>query len=175
MLIKVSIFECKKAQTDYRDFWRDQVNSGALDTLAAIKTLVTIRLLYPFNTACCERGFSRMKMIKCALRNRLYIETLDALMLIFLLGPRLVGEDLDKSTLFDDALKDWSKQCMRTPNRAVFGNSNAKKKTIEVRTELPSEQDSDHEHDDDTQGGLDSVADEDEINEVRSPASNISS
>ena len=48
-----------------------------------ISVLVDIRLVQAMNTACCERGFSRMKLIKTASRNRLYVETLDALELLF--------------------------------------------------------------------------------------------
>lgn len=35
-----------------------------------IETLFHIKLVLPYNTAMCERGFSRMKLIKSALRNR---------------------------------------------------------------------------------------------------------
>ena len=55
----------------------------------------------------CERGFSQMKLIKSALRNRLYIETLDALMTISLVGPDYVSnQDLDDG-IFKEALSEW--------------------------------------------------------------------
>ena len=73
---------------------RDDIIAELLTTSNAvapnIRTLLEIRAVRPSNTSMCECGFSEMKMIKTALRNRLYIETLDALMLIKLVGKRYV-------------------------------------------------------------------------------------
>ena len=169
-LLKQSIYEHvhgadrKNTELNLRNFWRDQINSGELDTLAQMKALVTIRLILPYNTACCERGFSLMGLIKSYLRNRLYIETLDALMTIGMLGTRYV--DINNATaFFEEAMDHWETQCMRSPHQARFGNSCARKKrAVDSKTELPL---------DDygtssgcTDQGLDSMADEDELDEA---------
>ena len=77
-----------------------------------------------------------MKLIKSCLRNRLYIETLDALMMISMVGPEYVcGGD---ETVFDEALTAWQGACTRNPRQARFGNKNAcKRRAHEVRTSLP--------------------------------------
>ena len=96
-----------------------------------------------------------MKLIKNALRNRLYIETLDALMSIRLLGEQYIlsteGSTLDsegktaegklkaaEDKLVQAALDDWENAKLRNPNQARFGNLNAKKKFKETLTEIPA-------------------------------------
>ena len=113
------------------------LTSGALTP--NIETLLCIKVVRPNNTAMCERGFSKMKLLKSYLRNRLYIETLDALMLIALVGERCVSWDNDK--IFDTALDLWEQACLRNPNQARFGNKNAmgKRRCSTARTELPTE------------------------------------
>ena len=51
------------------------------DFMKQIEVLYQVRAVFAYSTAICERGFSKMKLIKSYLRNRLYIETLDALYL----------------------------------------------------------------------------------------------
>lgn len=167
-MLKFTISECRESKQKFTEFWRDQLNSGALNTLPEMRTLVTMRLIYPSNTACCERGFSRMKLVKSSLRNRLYIETLDALMAIGLLGDRYVKGWSDH-TFFEDVMVDWENQCMRAPHQARFGNTNAKKKVAEVRTELPPTETDCHVNDSDLIEGLDSSADADEMVELPPP------
>ena len=78
-----------------------------------------------------------MKLIKSALRNRLYIETLDALMTISLVGPDYVSNQDDG--IFKEALSEWQGACARNPRQARFSNQNAcKRRAQEARTELPS-------------------------------------
>jgi hypothetical protein len=112
-----------------------------------IKELIQIRLVLVFSTACCERGFSLMKIIKSALRNRLYIETLDALMTISMLGARYAegtanclecGEDCNGDCSFDAALDHWEGDCLRNPNKARWGNNSAAKSRLtDVRNVVP--------------------------------------
>ena len=122
---------------------------------ANITILLQIKTVLALNTAMCERGFSRMKLVKSALRNRLYIETLDALMLLGLVGPCYVTDET-KEWFFQSAYAEWSSMSQRNPNKARWGNQSAKKKRArEIWTEIPAEQ---SEHDD----GLDEKADAEE-------------
>ena len=98
-----------------------------------IEKVVCIRLVCHLNTACCERGFSRMGLIKSALRNRLYIETLDALMTIGLIGPMFVNILDDEDTVLLAALDEWKADGMRNPNNARFGKKSAAKKKKPMR------------------------------------------
>ena len=82
--------------------------ASLLDDDAAMENttiLMQIRQVLVWTTAMCERGFSQMKLIKSALRNRLYIETLDALMTISLVGPDYVSNQDDG--IFKEALSEW--------------------------------------------------------------------
>ena len=165
-MLKQSIYDSKETKQGLRDLWRDQINSGELDSLPEMKALVTIRLIYPYNTACCERGFSLMGLVKSYLRNRLYIETLDALMTIGMLGERYVDiADSNKSeAFFNEAMNHWGKQCLRSPHQARFGNQCARaKRAVDSRTELPVAHCESEGADSD--GGLDFTADADELDE----------
>jgi hypothetical protein len=130
-----------------RDLWKEQLRTNALDSLPNMHVLICVMLIMPYNTSCCERGFSLMKLIKSALRNRLYIETLDALMTIKLVGKRYVidvgDEEIDGGESIEDkfftaALDDWMGARLRNPNMARFGNQNRKRRTEESRTEVPN-------------------------------------
>ena len=82
-----------------------------------------------------------MKLIKSALRNRMYVETLDALMAIKLLGKRFIVDADDEGVetkFFEEVLDDWENARLRNPNRARFNNQNAKK-VAETRTEMPND------------------------------------
>ena len=85
------------------------------DLLPHIKVLYQIKAIITYNTAMCERGFSRMKLIKDALRNRMYVETLNALMMIALVGPSYVeyGDD----GFFEEAIKIWESNVQRNPKK----------------------------------------------------------
>ena len=82
-----------------------------------------------------------MKLIKIALRNRLYIETLDALMTICIdiMGKRYIQTGaMDAKEFSESALSVWEASCLRNPNMARFGNNNAKGKgKVETMTEIP--------------------------------------
>ena len=92
-LIRCSIFNAKHSGKSNARFWKEQLNGSYLDAHDCIKFLVCIWLVLPYSTCCCERGFSKMGIIKTALRNRLYIETLDALMTLSIVGPDYVPDD----------------------------------------------------------------------------------
>ena len=126
-----------------------------------IEKLICLKLIMTLNTACCERGFSRMKLIKTYLRNRLYIETLDALMTIALVGPEFVDLSCASDPTLADALVAWESECMRNPSQARFGNKCAAKKKVikESRTELPVAPSGDNCVE---AAGLDELADADE-------------
>ena len=45
---------------------------------------------------------------------------------------------MDAKEFFESALSDWEASCLRNPNMARFGNSNAKGKgKVETMTEIP--------------------------------------
>ena len=82
-----------------------------------------------------------MKLIKSALRNRMYVETLDALMAIELLGKRYIVDADDEGVetkFFEEVLDDWENARLRNPNRARLNNQNAKK-MAKTRTEIPND------------------------------------
>jgi hypothetical protein len=130
-LLKETIFKwSKEKHGDKRCLWKQQLKTGELESLPMMYILVCIMLVFPYNTSCCERGFSLMKLIKSALRNRMYVETLDALMAIKLLGKRYIVDADDEGVetkFFEEVLDDWENARLRNPNRARFNNQNAKK------------------------------------------------
>jgi hypothetical protein len=128
--------QIQKTKESSEDLIAAALDSGSVT--AQIKVLLYVRIVLALNTSMCERGFSRMKLIKSALRNRIYIETLDALMCLSLVGPDFISNRDD--AVFEEALKTWNAASMRNPRKARFGNKNAtKRRAEEVRTELPTE------------------------------------
>ena len=139
------------------DIMEELLTGGNL--LPHIEILYQVKTIIPYNTAMCERGFSRMKLIKDALRNRMYVETLNALMLIALVGPSYV--ELGGDGFFEEAIKIWESNVQRNPRKARFGNQNARKRRAhESKTELPIQ--ADLGSDDENSFDLDQCADDDE-------------
>eukprot|EP00854_Cymbomonas_tetramitiformis_P010170 gene10170-12033_t len=68
-------------------------------------------------TACCERGFSKMKIIKTYLRNRLMDSTLSAFMMCSLNGPELSDKVAVNELCYHAYLK-WSALKCRTSQRS---------------------------------------------------------
>jgi hypothetical protein len=104
-----------------------------------------------------------MGLIKSALRNRLYIETLDALMTIGLIGPMIVNILDDEDTMLLAALDEWKADCMRNPNNARFGNKSAAKKKKpmrESRTLVAHQTEQCADNDEDGDAALDVLANE---------------
>jgi hypothetical protein len=123
-----------------------QIAEEILATGAAPKNvhkLLCIKLVLPYSTSGLERAFSRMKLIKNYLRNRLYIETLDALMTVGLVGPEYASWEQGGSDFFETALQVWEAAALRNPKKARFGNTNAaKRRGHEARTPVPAASDS---------------------------------
>ena len=123
-----------------------QIAEEILATGAAPKNvhkLLCIKLVLPYSTSGLERAFSRMKLIKNYLRNRLYIETLDALMTVGLVGPEYASWEQGGSDFFETALQVWEAAALRNPKKARFGNKNAaKRRGHEARTPVPAASDS---------------------------------
>ena len=173
-LIVQALFKAKQQGKSSSDFWQNQLSGGHLGTLECIHFLVCVWLVLPYSTCCCERGFSRMKLIKSELRNRMYVETLDALMTLSIVGPRYLPEDESDTSevlrqeFFQAVVEDWEEQKIRMPHQARFGNQNARKneRTAHTKTELPLDKDHVVESDDGDNTGFDQVADEDEHNEA---------
>ena len=123
------------------EMFRIMLTDGSLDTSPNLHILICIAMVHMLDTAPCERGFSAMKRIKSALRSRLYVETLDALMRISMLGPTYTDSPEDVTTLVDEAYVMWTQMCKRDPRNARFGNKNAAKKKRGVQaahTEIPN-------------------------------------
>ena len=70
--------------------------------------LVQLLLTIPINSAACERGFSKMKIVKTDRRNRLSTEQLNSLMTVSLSNP-LLKDDV----LISRAIGIWHKQKRR--------------------------------------------------------------
>ena len=135
-VFKTSLHSHRLSKKPLLDIYEELLVGGELTP--QIQTLYEIKAVVPFNTAMCERGFSRMKLIKSALRNRLYIETLDALLTIGLVGPDYVT--VDSEGFFEEVVKVWEDSAQRNPKQARFGNQNAKKRRgHESKTELPTQ------------------------------------
>ena len=131
-----------KAGKGMQDAFEQMLTDGSLDGLPELTLLMQIRLVQTIQTACCERGFSKMKLINSALRNRLYIETLDSLMTVSLLGPEFSLNSKDVNQLAEDAHSEWRLLCKRDPRQARFGIQNASKKLkmkAGGKTEIPLE------------------------------------
>ena len=156
-LLKSTLKKCRTRGWGIADMYancHDNIPDG-------IKLLIQIRLVVCMNTACCERGFSLMKLIKSALRNRLYIQTLDALMTISLVGERYAGESMDNSEFFEEVLKHWEGDSLRNPSQARWGNKCAKKARVsDVWSLLPTQTVQDEPVNEDK--SLDQLADIDE-------------
>ena len=81
-----------------------------------------------------------MKLIKSALRNRLYVQTLDALMAISLVGEWYAGGSMDNTKFFEEVLKHWEGESLRNPSQARWGNKCAKKSRVsDVWSLLPTQ------------------------------------
>ncbi|KAK3261917.1 hypothetical protein CYMTET_29204 [Cymbomonas tetramitiformis] len=87
--LKLVIFQREEGKiwdSTFEEFWPQYIVRSDYPNVAF---LVTIREILPLNTACCERGFSKMGIIMTALRNRMCPETLSALMMCSINGPEL--------------------------------------------------------------------------------------
>ena len=184
-LMRQTMWKDRTKGTDNSTFWRDQLVGGSLDDRACIKHFVCIWLVLPYSTACCERGFSKMGIFKTALRNRKYVETLDALMMLSLVGAAYFPDDGCPvseevcNAFFEEAIRDWENSKMRMPHQCRFGNQCAnKKKSSVARTaatavdcgsgaaaEAPTF-DAEGGLDADAGGGLDADADEQEAEDL---------
>jgi hypothetical protein len=137
-LFKHTMMKACDDGTTWKQLAEDSLCAKSLPS--EIDTCFRIKLVLPYGTSMCERGFSRMKLIKSALRNRLYIETLDALMVLSLVGPSYVT--WGDSQFFEEALSHWEKSKLRNPKKARFGNGNAtKRRGHNARTQLPVQED----------------------------------
>jgi len=114
--MKLVMFGAKVWEQTFQQFWAPRLTNPSED-YADLLFLVSIRMILPLNTACCERGFSKMKLIKTYLRNRLHDTTLSALMMISINGPALS----DKKAVHDlcyAAYMKWITLKKRTSQRS---------------------------------------------------------
>ena len=125
--VKQHIFQLSKEGYKLEAAWHKLSTSPLAVQNPGIFLLANIRRVMPYNTCCCERGFSAMGRIKTKMRNRLYVETLDALMMISLNGPEM-HEHAKVIGLVDRALGYWKAMKKRCANQARPGNKNAKRK-----------------------------------------------
>jgi len=74
-----------------------QHKGSVIDTDKAWVSLCCLYIVWTLSTADCERGFSLLKSIKTAARNRLSYEVLNQLMMIVSNGPNLAEFDFDEA------------------------------------------------------------------------------
>jgi hypothetical protein len=96
----------------YKKVFQDNVADSAADNdrtplCRGLRYLVCAMLVLELSSVCCERGFSCMNHIKCKARNRMYVETLDCLMMIELNGPAIQEKEAVQR-LIDDAYQHWA-------------------------------------------------------------------
>ena len=91
---------------DFSSTVEDMQTLASDETLSSLypsfSKLSAVALVLPVSTADCERGFSTLKRIKTAPRNRLKTETLDMLIRISSEGPN------NTSFNFDHAASVWA-------------------------------------------------------------------
>ena len=85
---------CRRVAQFYKMVCQDNAADSAADDdrtplCCGLRYLVCAMLCLELSSVCCERGFSCMNRIKCKARNRMYVETLDCLMMIELNGPAI--------------------------------------------------------------------------------------
>ena len=95
-----------------------------------VKRIVYVRLVFQLSSAVNERGFSRLKLIKTYLRNRMSDELLDWLMLISIEGPELDNKEA-VDNLCERALIRWRALKQRVPQRGNPGHTRKRQKTDE--------------------------------------------
>ena len=96
--------------------WKPVMRKGCLIFSQVVK-VVSVVLLIPTNTACCERGFSAVNLIKTFLRNRMRTPLLNAIMMIRLNGPTPTDEAA-MTALLRDAFITWNDIRKRVPQRS---------------------------------------------------------
>ncbi|GIM17379.1 hypothetical protein Vretimale_19929 [Volvox reticuliferus] len=84
--------------------------------------LVYVATVLPTQTACVERGFSRHRIIKNRLTNRLMIPTVDSLLRVGLLGP---PADMAAKTLIEEAACIHETQGYKGKLHALFDGASA--------------------------------------------------
>ena len=114
--LKTVMFAAKIWEKSFSNFWTPYLSSPSTQ-YEDITFLVSIRCILPLTTACCERGFSKMKIIKTYLRNRLMDSTLSALMMCSLNGPELSDKVAVNELCYQAYLK-WSALKCRTSQRS---------------------------------------------------------
>ena len=107
--VKLKLFACKRIPLKERYFHILWPRIATDHRFVSIFKIVSLVILLPMNTACCERGFSAMNRIKSKGRARLKNSTLNSMMLICTDGPSL--ESFDPQSAVDH----WSKVCHRRP------------------------------------------------------------
>lgn len=78
------------------------VNDFICEQYPLIYSLIEYAAVIPLQTVDCERGFSRMNLVKTELRNRLLIENVNNLLMISIEGPERADFD------FEEAFRKWA-------------------------------------------------------------------
>ncbi|KAK3283849.1 hypothetical protein CYMTET_8472 [Cymbomonas tetramitiformis] len=112
--LKLVMSEKKIWESTFTDFW---VPFLLKDDYPNCMLFLGARCILPLTTACCERGFSKMGIIKTALRNRMSTCTLSALMMCSINGPELKDTEAVHSLVLK-AYKKWSAVKARAPKRS---------------------------------------------------------
>ena len=106
---------------EFKEFCQDHVSE--LLSLPTVLFLIQIALILPMNSVPCERGFSKMKLIKCKGRSRLDTQTLDWLMNISINGPPYLGciyeriwSEVCNKIYSDESKEEWFFGAVRCSN-----------------------------------------------------------
>jgi hypothetical protein len=84
---------------------------------AQLLFLVKVRKVLPLATACCERGFSTMAMVKTEEKSRMSTDILSARMMVYLNGP-LVRDKTAVQSLVLETYKRWTSMKKRRPKKS---------------------------------------------------------
>jgi hypothetical protein len=112
----VAQFLHKYREKDMIECWKPVMRRGGAMFQEVCK-VVSVVLLIPTNTACCERGFSAVNLIKTFLRNKMKTPLLKAIMMIRLNGPSPTDE-AGMAALLRAAFITWNELRKRVPQRS---------------------------------------------------------
>ena len=115
-----------RAMTEFYKKWLNanpassEEPTGRAQLTSSMRFLICAFLCIELSSVCCERGFSTMNNIKCKARNRMYVETLDCLMMIALNGPKDASDHTAIHLLIEEAYEHWASVCKRNILKSHF-------------------------------------------------------
>jgi hypothetical protein len=109
--------------------WWDPIldNSAKCNRFPQVLFLVRIRKVLPLATACCERGFSIMGLVKTLEKSHMGSDILSSRMFVYLNGPE-VGAHTVVHELLRKVFKTWDSMKLRRPECSHRGTRPSKKR-----------------------------------------------